>query len=165
MSRGDIINLLKSTTLLMGSVRPDLTSALANGILYRQGADDSSIELDNGNIIKASSSIKPSTFDPINYFKSRKRGRIGERIAYFPHLKSTEDLFTNRNVAEWAGLAVIADEQTVGRGRKSNQWVSPVGSLSLSFGFVLDLDLEHLAPIQHIVGVAACQALRQITKR
>ena len=33
----------------------------------------------------------------------------------------------------------------------------------MSFGFTLDLELEHLAPIQHLVAVAACKALRNLS--
>ena len=44
--------------------------------------------------------------------------------------------FNDRN--PWSGVAVLADYQFAGVGRKNNEWVSPKGSLSLTFGFDLD---------------------------
>ena len=44
--------------------------------------------------------------------------------------------FNDRN--PWSGVAVLADYQFAGVGRKNNEWISPKGSLSLSFGFDLD---------------------------
>lgn len=103
-----------------------------------------------------------SSFSVEDFFDNCTCAKLGQRIAHFPIISSTENVFGD-NTEKWSGLVALADRQTQGKGRKRNQWISPGGSLSMSFGFEVGLELEHLAPIQHLVGLAAVKALRKMT--
>ena len=59
-------------------------------------------------------------------------------MIHFKTISSTEDVFGNKS-ENWKGLVVVADSQMAGKGRKKNQWISPGGSLAMSFGFEVDL--------------------------
>jgi BirA family biotin operon repressor/biotin-[acetyl-CoA-carboxylase] ligase len=77
------------------------------------------------------------------------------------HLQTTDS--TNRIALDWSdaphGAAVIADEQTGGRGRLGRSWSSPAGK-GLYLSLVLRLDnAVSLAPLSLIVGLAIANAL------
>lgn len=60
-------------------------------------------------------------------------------IEYFDALESTNAVARERALAGQRDLAVVAGEQTAGRGRHERQWASPVGGIWCSV--VLDPDL------------------------
>ncbi|XP_023345768.1 biotin--protein ligase [Eurytemora carolleeae] len=61
------------------------------------------------------------------------------------------------------GLVVLADQQTLGRGRGGNLWISPPGcamfSLQLQLNLVSNMGAKP-SLIQHIVGLAVAETLR-----
>ena len=66
----------------------------------------------------------------------------------------------------WSNVTIVADHQSAGKGRKQNEWISPPGSLSMSFGFDIDfIKSEHPAAIQHIIAIAMVAQLREMTQR
>ena len=83
--------------------------------------------------------VKKHQFHFARFFDACNCKEIGQKVLYFPTISSTEDLFRNNNSKDWKGLVVIADQQNAGKGRKKNQWISPGGSLAMSFGFEVDL--------------------------
>lgn len=96
------------------------------------------------------------------YFeKLRKTNLIGRHIYHFNTISSTMNFFNDKN--EWNSRVVLADIQDKGKGRKENEWISPKGSISVSFGFSFDLNLEHPAAIQHLIGLSICKILRLMT--
>jgi len=58
---------------------------------------------------------------------------IGQRVVYFPVLTSTMEV-AKREAQQGAveGTVILADEQTMGRGRLRRVWLSPKGSVALS---------------------------------
>ena len=69
--------------------------------------------------------------------------------------------FNDKN--PWSGVAVLADYQFAGVGRENNEWVSPKGSLSLTFGFDLDfvkgiwLHILYLLTQRYVRSLFLCQ--------
>ena len=87
-------------------------------------------------------------------------GRVGDPLRYASALPSTNDAARDWLAAGGpSGLAVIAGEQTAGRGRRGRAWASPrEAGLYLSVGLALP---HALAPYLTFLGaVAAAEALR-----
>lgn len=62
------------------------------------------------------------------------------------------------------GLALIAEGQTAGRGRRGRGWVSPLGGgIYLSLGWHFECGLSGLSPLSLVVGMAVASALRDHT--
>ena len=118
MSRDEIIKLLNSTPLSLSNPLPE-SAPIPTGILFEP--EKSKILKFENEELKTSNEKIISTFNGEKYFDELAAKNFGKKLLYFPHLPSTENLFTNKNVGEWAGLAVLADRQTAGRGRKENQ--------------------------------------------
>ena len=80
---------------------------------------------------------------------------------------STQKLLWESSLLTSSGssVAIVAEHQRSGIGRGKNQWLSPAGSLSLSFHFTLDDSLlvsKKLQFIQYMAGVAAVNAIRNL---
>ncbi|MGD1119846.1 MAG: biotin--[acetyl-CoA-carboxylase] ligase [Dehalococcoidales bacterium] len=87
---------------------------------------------------------------------------IGRKIVYFPVLKSTMDTArqqTQEKAAE--GTVVIAGEQTGGRGRLKQTWLSPRGNIALSI--ILYPDITALPYLMMIASLAAAQSIEATT--
>jgi BirA family biotin operon repressor/biotin-[acetyl-CoA-carboxylase] ligase len=58
---------------------------------------------------------------------------IGRNILYFPSVTSTNDIARQQAMQKAPeGTAVIADQQTTGRGRLKRAWVSPQGNVAVT---------------------------------
>jgi len=87
---------------------------------------------------------------------------IGHRITYFPVVTSTMDVA--RQEAERGGeegVVVVAEEQTVGRGRFGRQWLSAPGD-NLSFSVLLYPSRWVCARLCVAAPVAVIRAIRQV---
>jgi len=65
-------------------------------------------------------------------------------------------------IANATGLAILAEQQTAGRGRRGRTWVSPFGCnvyLSVAWGF--DSGIEAIEGLSLAVGVSVCRALKR----
>jgi BirA family transcriptional regulator, biotin operon repressor / biotin---[acetyl-CoA-carboxylase] ligase len=73
---------------------------------------------------------------------------------------------TNDEAARFAragashGTVVIAERQTVGRGREGREWASPLGGLYFSAVMRPPLPLADVPPMTLAVGIAVCDAAR-----
>lgn len=98
----------------------------------------------------------------VEAFRSRLTTRyVGRRIFCYPSLPSTQEIArreAERHAPE--GTAVLADEQTAGRGRLGRRWVSPPGA-NLYFSVVLRPRPAHLRALGMIWPLAICQALEE----
>ena len=65
-------------------------------------------------------------FNISDYQSSLGKQLFGNNIEYINQVKSTNDEMWSRIIGE-NGLIIIADEQTEGRGRRSNDWFSKTG--------------------------------------
>ena len=82
------------------------------------------------------------------------------RVSWFDHIGSTNAEVARRAAAgAEAGLLVLADQQTAGRGRQGRSWSAPPGS-SLMGSLLLrtDRDLALLALLPLLVGLALAEA-------
>ncbi|MFC1961538.1 biotin--[acetyl-CoA-carboxylase] ligase [Chloroflexota bacterium] len=87
---------------------------------------------------------------------------IGRRILHYPTLAST------MSTARWhikqgtvEGTVIIADEQTLGRGRVKRGWLSPKGSISLSI--IISPPLSRLHYLTMVSALAVYHSLKQVT--
>ena len=73
---------------------------------------------------------------------------------------------TNDEAARFAragashGMVVIAERQTLGRGREGREWASPLGGLYFSAVMRPPLPLADVPPMTLAVGIAVCDAAR-----
>lgn len=90
-------------------------------------------------------------------------GPFGKRfvIELLPECTSTNTLLCERlRQGAPAGLLLVADRQTAGRGRLGRTWLSaPEASLTFSLLWRFDDDVARLAGLSLAVGVALAQAL------
>lgn len=88
---------------------------------------------------------------------------IGRRFIYFTSTTSTQDI-ARREAEQGApeGTAVVAEEQTAGRGRLGRAWVSPAGK-NLYFTLVLRPDLARLRVLGMAAPLAVARAVETVT--
>nr|MBC7244887.1 biotin--[acetyl-CoA-carboxylase] ligase [Chloroflexota bacterium] len=90
---------------------------------------------------------------------------IGRQIIYYQIIDSTNTVaksLANEGAAE--GTMVIADEQSMGRGRLGRQWLAPSGtSLLFSLIFRPNLVAERVQGLTMICGLGIRQAIRELT--
>jgi len=97
------------------------------------------------------------------YTKLREAHEIGQHILHIPSISSSMLALQGGGLVH--GLAVVPDQQTRGRGRGSNLWISPPGCAMFSLQLHLDLSSElgkRPSLVQHLIGLAAVLALKKI---
>jgi BirA family biotin operon repressor/biotin-[acetyl-CoA-carboxylase] ligase len=101
----------------------------------------------------------PGMTDPADWSRAADPARrIGHAVEFHPEIASTNDR-ARAALAEpgGAGLAVVADLQTAGRGRRGRSWISPAGA-NLLFSVAWR---PNVAPrLAGLMGVAAALAVR-----
>jgi BirA family biotin operon repressor/biotin-[acetyl-CoA-carboxylase] ligase len=91
------------------------------------------------------------------------------KVGFFKRIGSTNDVAANWLTEGCPNLSlVVADEQTLGRGRSGRKWFTPPGSaLALSLVLQADERIEHLltqqntARLNGLGALAVCQALQK----
>ncbi|XP_071441754.1 biotin--protein ligase isoform X4 [Hetaerina americana] len=105
----------------------------------------------------------PPKFSTVEYFENLQTESIGRLVIYSRILTSTMNLLTGPVLHH--GIVVIASQQTEGKGRSSNVWLSPEGCAMFSLQLVLP-DTSYLgrhAPLlQHIIALAVVSAINGI---
>jgi BirA family biotin operon repressor/biotin-[acetyl-CoA-carboxylase] ligase len=70
---------------------------------------------------------------PAEITKGLTTNIIGQNILYYPSVTSTNDIARQEALLKAPeGTAVIADQQTTGRGRLKRAWVSPPGNIAVT---------------------------------
>ncbi len=98
-----------------------------------------------------------------NFIKEKLRTKIiGRRIIHYISVASTTEI-AKKLALERAeeGTVVIADEQTLGRGRLGRIWLSPKGSLALSI--ILHPSLEQLPQLIMMTSLAVVRVISHLT--
>jgi BirA family biotin operon repressor/biotin-[acetyl-CoA-carboxylase] ligase len=87
---------------------------------------------------------------------------IGQRVIYYPKLPSTMDE-ARRQAQEGAseGTAIVAGEQTAGRGRIRRGWLSPKGSIALSI--ILYPEVGYLSSLIMVASLGVAHAIEKVT--
>ncbi len=87
---------------------------------------------------------------------------VGQRVICYPSLTSTNEVAkqeAQQGAAE--GTVILADEQTAGKGRLKRVWLSPRGSIALSF--VLYPSLSCLPSLIMIASLAVVHSIGSVT--
>lgn len=95
-------------------------------------------------------------------FQHQRRSSFGSELYYYGEIDSTNrvaEKLCQQSFRE--GTAVIADSQTEGRGRGTNQWFSPSGE-NLYFTLLLKPHPSYLHRIPFIAGLAIARALNEL---
>lgn len=87
----------------------------------------------------------------------------GRRLLYAPSVSSTQEILKGPLFDGWDcwRLAFVADQQTQGKGRGENQWVSPAGCLMCSFQ-VVQTDGVKLPMLQYLVSLSLLEGIRRL---
>ena len=87
---------------------------------------------------------------------------VGQRVIYYPRLTSTMDV-AKREAQQGAaeGTIVVADEQTVGKGRLKRGWLSPEGNIALSI--ILYPSLPYLPFLIMLASLAVVHSIEAVT--
>lgn len=76
---------------------------------------------------------------------------------------STNDRLLAMPASQRHRVALLAEHQTRGRGRRGRQWVSPYGrNIYLSMGWTFELGAAELGCLPLVVALAACEALARL---
>ncbi len=87
---------------------------------------------------------------------------IGRNVLYYPSITSTNDAARERaGQGAPEGTAVVAGEQTAGRGRLKRTWVTPAGNIALSV--ILYPDKSVLPSIIMMASLAVCHSIESVT--
>jgi BirA family biotin operon repressor/biotin-[acetyl-CoA-carboxylase] ligase len=87
---------------------------------------------------------------------------IGQRVIYYPRLTSTMDIAKHQaQQGAREGTVIVAEEQTVGRGRIKRTWLSPKGSIALSI--ILYPQLAYLSSLIMVASLAVVHGIEQLT--
>ncbi|MFM7795859.1 MAG: biotin--[acetyl-CoA-carboxylase] ligase, partial [Candidatus Nitrosotenuis sp.] len=91
-----------------------------------------------------------------------KTKKLGKKIYYFDVLESTQN-FANgiSRKKENFGATVIAESQTLGKGRQGREWISPKGGIWLSVILEPEFDLYKITLIPFAVAVALANAIEK----
>jgi len=90
---------------------------------------------------------------------------VGRNIIYCNVITSTFDLLEGKFLK--SGLVVIADQQTSGKGRSANKWLSPKGCAMFSLQLELSLKCgigKHIPLLQHLVSLAVVDSVNTMDK-
>jgi BirA family biotin operon repressor/biotin-[acetyl-CoA-carboxylase] ligase len=87
---------------------------------------------------------------------------VGQRVIYYPRLTSTMDV-AKREAQQGAaeGTIIVADEQTVGKGRLNRGWLSPEGNIALSI--VLYPSLPYLPFLIMLASLSVVHSIEAVT--
>ncbi|XP_033333914.2 holocarboxylase synthetase-like protein isoform X2 [Megalopta genalis] len=105
----------------------------------------------------------PEHFSTIEYFENLTTKDLGRLVIYADVMKSSMDVVGGVELQH--GLAVIPSQQTQGRGRNKNQWLSPKGSALFTLQMHISTDTilgQRIPLLQHLVCVAIVSAIKSL---
>lgn len=106
---------------------------------------------------------KEAFFDVADYFSRLHSQQLGHACMLAKVVTSTQTLLDqNYPLLELLppGFVFVAQEQTLGRGRSGNQWVSPVGCLQFSMILHHPPVFSRLVFVQYLVALAMVKSIR-----
>lgn len=87
---------------------------------------------------------------------------LGSEVLYLDKTDSTmEDArkFISENAPD--GTVIIAEEQTLGRGRYNRKWYSPKGGVYISLILYAEIEKEKQGILSLMAGVSSCESIRE----
>ncbi len=99
---------------------------------------------------------------PASITKDLETRFVGQRVIYYPSLASTMEV-ARQEAQQGAveGTVIIAEEQTVGRGRLKRAWLSPKGNIALSV--ILYPSLSYLPSLIMLASLAVVHTIEAVT--
>jgi len=89
-------------------------------------------------------------------------GQAISHLAVLGMVDSTNAWLRARPPAEQPGMAVLAEGQSAGRGRRGQSWVSPFArNIYLSLGWRFESGVEELGRLPLVLALSACDALQE----
>lgn len=107
----------------------------------------------------------PRDFSTLDYFENLGTEALGRLLIYCEVLGSSMDVISGELIH---GLAVVPSQQTSGKGRSTNQWLSPPGCamFSLQVHFSSDSYMgRHPSILQHVATLAIVSSLSEISQQ
>ncbi|XP_066590488.1 biotin--protein ligase-like isoform X2 [Prorops nasuta] len=104
----------------------------------------------------------PDNFSTIEYFENLNTKELGRLVIYTDVTTSTMNVCGLRL---YHGLAVITRQQTLGRGRSKNAWLSPKGCAMFNLQLHIPINSSlgrRISIIQSVMAVAAVTAVKSI---
>ena len=114
--------------------------------------------------IRMGSSMNPAKRSPRigNALPKRHRQSLTE-LSVYPSVGSTNAEIRARAPARQHAVALLAEQQTAGRGRRGRQWYSPFGrNIYLSLGWRFETGIGELSALPLLVALAAGRALAAV---
>ncbi|XP_078036590.1 holocarboxylase synthetase-like protein isoform X2 [Augochlora pura] len=105
----------------------------------------------------------PEHFSTIEYFENLTTKELGRLVIYADVMTSSMDVVGGIELQH--GLAVIPGQQTQGRGRSKNQWLSPKGCAAFTLQMHIPTDSilgQRIPLLQHLVCVAIVSAIKSL---
>ncbi|XP_071518260.1 uncharacterized protein Hcs isoform X3 [Panulirus ornatus] len=106
----------------------------------------------------------PLTFSTVKYFETLKTTAIGRLVIYCDVMASSMKVTTGLPSLVH-GIVVLPTQQTQGKGRTKNTWLSPLGCamFTTQLHIALSSNLgQHLPFLQHLIAIAVVQAVREL---
>lgn len=100
-------------------------------------------------------------FQDETYYRCLRSIGMGTSLLVFREIESTQGFVQDHHDVLPEGCFVVALSQLRGRGRGTNQWTSPRGSLSFSFVRALRVEGRTLPFVQYVVSLAVVKGARQ----
>ncbi|XP_042229880.1 biotin--protein ligase-like isoform X2 [Homarus americanus] len=127
---------------------------VTSGMTARQPDDD---------VLPLLMSACPLTFSTVKYFEALKTSAIGRLVIYCDVMTSSMKV-TAGHPPLVHGIVVLPTQQTQGKGRSGNSWLSPLGCamFTTQLHIALSSNLgQHLTFLQHLIAIAVVQAVRE----
>ena len=102
-------------------------------------------------------------FDTKTYFSNLKTERLGQWMAFADVTDTTMKLIESFKGVD--GFVAVSNQQTSGRGRTQNEWLSPKGCAMFTLQVVIDMHSNigrKIAFFQHMVGLSIVRAINTI---
>ncbi|XP_047490025.1 uncharacterized protein LOC125039795 isoform X2 [Penaeus chinensis] len=151
----DLLNRLQPHLENQELKRPQLTLQFVNAREIAKQADEDLLPL----LMNAC----PMTFSTVRYFETLKTTAIGRLVIYCDVMTSSMKV-TAGHPPLIHGITVVPTQQTQGKGRSGNDWLSPLGCAMFTTQLHIPLSSnlgQHLPFLQHLIAIAIVQAVRE----
>ncbi|XP_069191950.1 microtubule-associated protein futsch isoform X5 [Procambarus clarkii] len=135
--------------------RPQLTIQFVTSGMAARQADET--------VLPLLMSACPLTFSTVKYFEALKTSAIGRLVIYCDVMTSSMKV-TAGHPPLIHGIVVLPTQQTHGKGRSGNSWLSPLGCVMFTSQLHIALSSnlgQHLTFLQHLAAMAIVQAVRE----
>ncbi|XP_076390314.1 holocarboxylase synthetase-like protein isoform X2 [Megachile rotundata] len=105
----------------------------------------------------------PNNFSTVEYFENLTTKDLGRLVIYADIMTSSMDVVNGRPFQH--GLAIIVRQQTKGRGRGKNIWLSPKGCANFTLQLHVPVNTilgTRISILQHLVSVAIVSAIKSL---